>query len=181
VGETGTVADPARQPGVREKRARQRHATDSGGRRRRCRKAAIAHRARGGHQSHPEGRTLRAAHGGRHRGRGRCGRLLLRRHRQPLAGPLGVPARPRDGRGPGVAVRPRLAAGPSVARRAAVIVAAGGRGPALRRHPLVPADAVRHIRLRNTGQLDGHALIRPTLHACCGDEISTPIVYNIFF
>lgn len=173
MGETGTVADPARQPGVREKRARQRHAADGGGRkrrrRRRRRKAAIAHRARGGRQSHPEGRTLRAAHGGRHRGRGRRGRVLLRRHRQPLAGAPGVPARPRDGRGSGVAVRPRLAAGPSAARRAAVVIAAGGRGPARRRHPLVPADAVRHIRLRNTGQLDGHALIRHTSYWCNDD------------
>jgi len=75
-----------------------------------------------------------------------------------VAGAPGVPACPRVGRRPDVPVQPRLAAGPSAARRA-VTVAGDRRGTARRRHTLVPADAVRHIRLRNTSQLDGHSLI----------------------
>jgi len=75
-----------------------------------------------------------------------------------VAGAPGVPACPRVGRRPDVTVQPRLAAGPSAARRT-VTVADDRRGTARRRDTLVPADAVRHIRLRNTSQLDGHALI----------------------
>lgn len=159
MGKTGTVADPACQSGVREERARQRHAADGCRQRSRRWPAATAHRARGLRQSHREDRTLRAAHGGRHR---RCGRrrgVVLRRHRQPVAGALGVPARPCVGRRPGVAERSRLAAGPSAARSTVTTTGAGQRGKARRWHTLVPADAVRHIRLRNSCQLDGHALI----------------------
>lgn len=110
MGEVGPVADPARQPGVRETGARQRHAADGGRRRGR---AAAAHRARGPDPAHREVRPVRAAHGRRHRGRGRRGRVLLRRDRQPVAGAPGVPADPCPGRRPHVPVRPGLAAGPS--------------------------------------------------------------------
>lgn len=160
VGEFGPVADPARQPSVRETGARQRHAADGG--RRRGRDAA-AHRARGSYPAHREVRPVRAAHGRRHRGRGRRGRVLLRRHRQPVAGAPGFPADPRPGRGPHVPVRPGLAAGPSAARFVVVVRSRRRHrlpGPARRRHTLVPADAVRRVRLRNTSRLDGHALNR---------------------
>jgi hypothetical protein len=105
---------------------------------------------------------------------------VLRRHRQPVAGAPGIPACPRGGRGPGVAVRPRLAAGPSAGRRAVTAAVTGGRrGTARRRHTLVPADAVRHIRLRNTRQLDGHALIdRPRAFHITIIPIT---LYNMFF
>jgi len=79
VGETGTVADPIRQPGVREKCARQRHATN--GDQRGPRSATTAHGARGRSQPHREDRTLRATHGRWHCRRGRRRGVVLRRHR----------------------------------------------------------------------------------------------------
>lgn len=156
MGEAGTVADPTREPGVRETGARQRHAAD-GDRGRR----PAAGRARGGRATQRAERAVRAAHRGRHRGGRRRSRLVLRGHRQPVAGAPGVPAGPRGRRGPHVATRPRLAAGPS-ARRPDLLGRRRGPRAARRRHPLVPSHAVRHIRLRRAVRLDGHALTRAT-------------------
>lgn len=148
VGETGTVADPARQPGVRETGARQRHAAGGDRRRRSGRPAAAADGARGPGAARRADGAVRAAHRGRHRRGGQRGGLVLRRPGQPLAGPSRVPARPRAGRRARVPVRPGLAAGPPVpglrlrgrpARRPAPSAAAR------RRYTLVPADAVRHF------------------------------------
>lgn len=161
VGETGTIADPARQSGVRQTSARQRHAAHGG--RHGGRRTASAHRARGRSAAHREERTVRATNRRRHRRGGRRGRLVLRRRGQPVAGPPGVHASAHGGRRPGVPLRPRLAAEPSAAR-VAVVVFCRLPGPVHRRtttgrrHTLVPAHAVRHIRLRDTVRVDGHAL-----------------------
>lgn len=157
VGETGTVADPTRQSGVRQTGARQRHAAHGG--RHGGRRPAPAHRARGRSATRREDRTVRAAHRRRHRRCGRRGRLVLRRRGQPVAGPSGVPAGPHGSRRPRVPLQPRLAAGPSaVVDYSHLPGSIRGRTTTGRRHTLVPAHAVRHIRLRDTVRMDGHAL-----------------------
>lgn len=166
VGETRTVADPARQPGVREAGARQRHVADGGRRwRRRRRPAGVADGARRPGGARRADGPVRAAHRGRHRRGRRRGGLVLRRPGQPLAGPPGVPAGPRARRRPHVAVRTRLAARTSVPRfrvRGRPTPAAAAAATR-QRHTLVPAHAVRHIRLRDTGRLDGRPLNCPLI------------------